>query len=115
MVRRRIPEGNLVWQFPAGIIKPNTSGKNTVVAETKKETGVTCRVVQFLGKRLHPDTKVESEYYLCEYLDGRATNRDKDENAEVKWVDIDRVSDYITSDLYEGIRDALCRIQEEQE
>lgn len=107
MVRRRVPEGNLVWQFPAGIIKPSMSNEDAIINEIKKETGVSAQIVEFIGKRIHPDTKVESFYYHCKYLHGKAENRDKEENSEVKWVEATEVESYVTSNLYSGIKRIL--------
>ncbi|QHC20236.1 NUDIX domain-containing protein [Streptomyces sp. GS7] len=38
-VRRRIGEGKLSWQFPAGEVEPGESRENVAVRETKEETG----------------------------------------------------------------------------
>jgi len=111
MVCRRIPEGNLKWQFPAGIVKPECQPEERVLDEIKNETGISCKVTQFLGQRLHPDTKVESFYYYCEYLHGRASNKDKNENREVCWIDVDKVEQHVTSDLYEGVQKVLKNIR----
>jgi 8-oxo-dGTP pyrophosphatase MutT (NUDIX family) len=113
MVRRRIPDGGLAWQFPAGIIKPREAGQKALIDEVRKETGVTCRITSFLGERLHPNTNVRSEYYHCKYVRGRAANRDAEENSEVKWVDAAKVSAYVTSDLYEPIKILLSQIVRE--
>jgi 8-oxo-dGTP pyrophosphatase MutT (NUDIX family) len=111
MVRRRQPEKTLEWQFPAGIIKPTESGREALIDEVASETGVTCRVVRPIGTRIHPVTRVELEYYLCEYVSGRARNADPRENAEVRWVEAAKVGKYVTSGLYNGVKKALASMK----
>ena len=74
--RRGDDNGEITWQFPAGMIKPGTARETTAVRETLAETGVHCAVVRRLGNRLHPVTNVHCEYLLCDYLTGEAENRD---------------------------------------
>jgi len=84
LVQRR--DGELLsWQFPAGIVKPETSAVRVAVHETKTETDIDCAVVRELGSRTHPITGVFCVYYLCEYLAGEATNLDIVENASGTW------------------------------
>lgn len=40
MVRRRVREGALSWQFPAGAVEPGETDVQAAVRETKEETGV---------------------------------------------------------------------------
>jgi 8-oxo-dGTP pyrophosphatase MutT (NUDIX family) len=110
LVRRRVPEGtdgSLRWQFPAGMIKPKEAGEHAVIEEVREETGIQCKVVDTLGSRIHPDTHTPLQYYLCSYLSGRAKNRDPNENTEVKWINVRRIRQYITSDLFNKVEEAL--------
>ncbi len=95
LVCRRHEAGNVSWQFPAGVVKPEMNAAATAVRETFQETGVHCSVRQRLGTRLHPVTRVVCEYFLCDYLSGTAENRDVVENMSVMWVDRSAVTDYI--------------------
>lgn len=79
-------DGNLRWQFPAGMVKPGAVSTVVAVQETHGETGVHCTVMQHLGERIHPVTGVIAEYHLCEYLAGEAANRDPLENVDVTWI-----------------------------
>jgi 8-oxo-dGTP diphosphatase len=56
MVRRRVREGRLSWQFPAGEVEPGESRADAAVRETKEETGLEVTAVKLLGERLHPAT-----------------------------------------------------------
>lgn len=103
MVKRRKKEGDLLWQFPAGMIKPFDHGESATINEIKKETNIDCVIRKKLGERIHPDTKIKCIYYYCEYVCGDISNLDLDENADVKWVEFNMVKKYITSDLFSGI------------
>jgi 8-oxo-dGTP diphosphatase len=87
MVRRRVKEGQLSWQFPAGEVEPGESGEDAAVREAKEETGVTVRAVDLLGERVHPATGRTMVYVACEATGGTAHVADEDELAEVAWCD----------------------------
>lgn len=40
LVRRRVAEGQLSWQFPAGKVERGETGEAAAVRETKEETGL---------------------------------------------------------------------------
>lgn len=86
LVRRRDPERDLVWQFPAGIVKPGHHAPDVAARETLAETGVHCEPREHLGSRLHPITGATCDYFRCEYLGGDAENRDPTENSGVTWA-----------------------------
>lgn len=48
-VRRRVEEGQLSWQFPAGAIEPGKSEEDAAVRETREETGLTVRAIKPLA------------------------------------------------------------------
>ncbi|CAN3982152.1 Mutator mutT protein (7,8-dihydro-8-oxoguanine-triphosphatase) (EC / Thiamin-phosphate pyrophosphorylase-like protein [Kitasatospora purpeofusca] len=52
LVRRRVSEGQLSWQFPAGKIEPGESPDAAAVRETTEETGLGVVAVKFLGERM---------------------------------------------------------------
>ena len=56
MVRRRVKEGELSWQFPAGEVEPGESPDDAAVRETSEETGLKVRATSQLGSRVHPNT-----------------------------------------------------------
>jgi 8-oxo-dGTP diphosphatase len=96
IVCRRGTDGvGITWQFPAGIVKPNTSATTVAVRETFAETAVHCTPLRCLGRRVHPVTKVLCEYVLCEYLTGDARNVDPVENVSVVWAERSEIPRFI--------------------
>jgi 8-oxo-dGTP diphosphatase len=87
MVRRRVEEGELSWQFPAGKVEPGESGDDAAVRETQEETGLNVRAMRQLGGRVHPTTGRTMLYVACEVADGTAYVAAEDEIAEVAWCD----------------------------
>ena len=104
LVRRRLAEGNLHWQFPSGGIEENESDDSAAVRETFEETGIICKPVVKFGERIHPDFPVQMYYWLTEYVTGTAYIKDNDELDDVKWCTADEVFILITSNLYDKIR-----------
>jgi 8-oxo-dGTP diphosphatase len=101
-------DGQLSWQFPAGVVKPGAAAEAVTVQETHAETGVHCAVRQHLGNRLHPTTGVLCDYYLCDYLTGEASNRDPIENVDVAWTPRASINRFIPADkIYPPIVAAL--------
>ena len=101
-------DGELRWQFPAGMVKPGAAAETVAVQETHGETGVHCTVRKRLGERIHPVTGVIAEYHLCDYLAGDATNRDPLENVDVTWVPRAAVTRFIPhGQIYPPILSAL--------
>lgn len=108
LVCRRDAESGLMWQFPAGVVKPGAAPELAAVRETLAETGVHCTVRTPLGARLHPVTDVHCAYYLCDYLAGDATNCDADENVSVIWAPTDALTRFIPAEqLYPPVLHAL--------
>ncbi len=90
----------LRWQLPAGSVKPEATPERVVVRETRAETGISVSVREFLGERVHPESKVLCRYYACDYLAGDVVNGDVEENADVVWAPIGRLGDFIPSGLF---------------
>lgn len=110
LVSRREVAGNsdLLWQFPAGMVKPGAASHAVAVAETLAETGVHCMHRRYLGRRLHPATHVFCDYHLCEFISGHASNLDAAENSGVAWVDTSQLSRLIALEvIYPPILEAL--------
>jgi 8-oxo-dGTP diphosphatase len=86
MVRRRISEGELMWQFPAGAIEAGEVAQDAAVRETAEETGLTVKAVKLLGERVHPKTGRLMSYTACEVVDGEAHVADDDELDAITWA-----------------------------
>ncbi|KNE78842.1 MULTISPECIES: NUDIX hydrolase [Streptomyces] len=107
MVRRRVSEGQLSWQFPAGEIEPGEAREDAAVRETQEETGLTVAAVKLLGERIHPKTGRLMSYTACELVGGTAHVADTDELAELSWVAHGEISQYVPYGLFEPVQDYL--------
>jgi 8-oxo-dGTP diphosphatase len=105
LVRRRVEEGRLSWQFPAGKVEPGESAGNAAVRETLEEAGLAVRAVGNLGERVHPDTGRTMLYITCEIVDGTVHVASEGEVAEVAWCD--RLSTYVPYPLYGPVQEYL--------
>jgi 8-oxo-dGTP diphosphatase len=56
LIRRRVTESQLVWQFPAGKVEPGEAVEDAVTRETLEEVGLRVTAVADLGGRTHPQT-----------------------------------------------------------
>jgi 8-oxo-dGTP diphosphatase len=65
LVRRRVAEGVLSWQFPAGAVEEGESAGAAAVREAWEETGLRVRVLRTLGERVHPATGRLIAYVAC--------------------------------------------------
>lgn len=101
-------DGELRWQFPAGMVKPGTAPETVAVQETHGETGVHCTIREQLGERVHPVTGVIATYFLADHLAGEAANRDPLENVDVTWVPRAALTRFIPQDqIFPPILSAL--------
>jgi 8-oxo-dGTP diphosphatase len=107
MVRRRISEGELMWQFPAGAIEPGEAAEDAAVRETVEETGLVVTAVRLLGERVHPKTGRAMSYTACEVLQGEARVADEDELDAVAWVSHSEIKEYVPYPLYEKVQEYL--------
>lgn len=104
LVKRRVKEGKLKWQFPSGVVRYAEKPKIRAEIECLQETGVHCRAIRSLGKRIHPDTKVVISYWLCRYVSGRAHLVDDSENERVEWVNRQLVPRRFTSNTFPPVK-----------
>lgn len=100
LVRRRIAEGSLSWQFPAGACEVGETAFDTAKRETREEVGLDVRPVVLVGEREHPATGRQIAYVACTAEDGDASLIDEDELAELAWCDWPDLSSKIPTGLY---------------
>jgi 8-oxo-dGTP diphosphatase len=101
-------DGQIRWQFPAGMVKPGGDPATVAVQETHAETGVHCTVRELLGERVHPVTGVVAVYHLADYLAGEPANLDPLENVDVTWVPLPALTRFIPTDqIYPPVLTAL--------
>jgi 8-oxo-dGTP diphosphatase len=107
LARRRVREGPLSWQFPAGEVEAGEPPGRRAVLEAEEETGLTVRVTHNLGRRVHPSTGRTMYYFACEVVSGTARVADPEELAEVAWCDRAALVELIPYPLYERVRQFL--------
>ncbi|MBB5934554.1 NUDIX hydrolase [Streptomyces zagrosensis] len=107
MVRRRVSEGQLSWQFPAGEIEPGESRENAAVRETHEETGLKVNALKLLGERVHPATGRLMSYTACEVVSGTAHVADAEELDELAWVAHADIPQYVPYGLFEPVQQHL--------
>lgn len=104
MVRRRVSEGQLSWQFPAGEVEPGESREGAAVRETQEETGLTVSALKLLGDRIHPKTGWLMSYTACDVVSGTAHVADTEELAELAWVRHGEIVQYVPYGLFEPVQ-----------
>ncbi|NED31056.1 NUDIX hydrolase [Streptomyces sp. SID8499] len=109
MVRRRVKEGELSWQFPAGGIEPGETPEEAAVRETLEETGLKVEAISLIGQRVHPKTQREMSYTACRIIDGEAHVADEDELDAVSWVTLAEIPEKVPYGLFEAVQDYLNR------
>ncbi|MFD7547543.1 NUDIX hydrolase [Streptomyces sp. NPDC059578] len=107
MVRRRVSEGQLSWQFPAGEVEPGESRENAAVRETHEETGLKVNALKLLGERVHPATGRLMSYTACEVVSGTAHVADTEELDELAWVAHSDIPQYVPYGLFEPVQQHL--------
>lgn len=105
IVKRKVPEESLIWQFPGGYILKDESEKEAVIRKVKVETGCDVNAIKCLGIRQHPDTKVAISYWACKYTRGSIDVKDED-ISEAKWIKISELADYLSS-IFEPVIEFL--------
>ncbi|MEU2995637.1 NUDIX hydrolase [Streptomyces griseoincarnatus] len=109
MVRRRVSEGQLSWQLPAGEVEPGEEREAAAVRETQEETGLIVEAVKLLGERVHPKTDRLMSYTACRILGSIAHVADTEELAELAWVAHRDIPEYVPYGLFEPVQDYLDR------
>lgn len=107
LVRRRVEEGALSWQFPAGKIEPGESPEQAAVRETQEETGLTVAATKILGQRVHPVTQRFITYAACHVVSGSASVADAEEVADVRWCAHSELSEYVPYGLFGPVQGYL--------
>jgi 8-oxo-dGTP diphosphatase len=108
LARRRTSEGQLSWQFPAGVVEPGETGEQAAVRETLEEVGLEVAAVKNLGERIHPATSRRMIYVVCEVIGGVAYVADPEELAEVEWCDRARIAELVPFPFYGPVQEYLA-------
>jgi 8-oxo-dGTP diphosphatase len=107
MVRRRVGEEQLSWQFPAGEVEPGETREDAAVRETQEETGLEVAALKLLGERIHPKTGRLMSYTACEVMGGTAYVADTEELAELAWVAHGEIQQYVPYGLFVPVQKYL--------
>ncbi len=107
MVRRRVSEGQLSWQFPAGEIEPNETAEQAAIRETREEVGLEVNAVKVLGERVHPKTGRRMSYVACTIESGTAYVADDEELVELAWVTLADIPSYVPYGLFGSVQEYL--------
>lgn len=104
MVRRRVKEGELSWQFPAGAVERDEDPDAAAERETEEETGAKVKAAKRLGERVHPKTGRLMYYTACELISGEAHVADDEELDAVAWVAHSEITDYVPYPLFDQVQ-----------
>ena len=107
LVKRRVREGELSWQFPAGEVERGESAGEAAVREAREETGLTVAEAKVLGERIHPATGRTMVYVACNVTEGRAHVTDPDELVDLVWVQRNALREYVPHPLYPPVQEFL--------
>lgn len=110
LVRRRVSEGQLSWQFPAGEIEHGEGQEDAAVRETREETGLEVKALKLLGSRIHPKTQRFMSYTACEVVSGTAHVADLEELAELTWCSHSELAQYVPYGFYEPVQRYLDEV-----
>ncbi|WP_406132079.1 NUDIX hydrolase [Streptomyces sp. NBC_00989] len=104
LIRRGVPEGDLVWALPGGTVEPAETAEQAAVREALEETGLTVEAVEKLGERVHPDTGRRIAYVACRILAGTAHPASQREVSAVAWAAPDEITRYVPRGLYPPVQ-----------
>jgi 8-oxo-dGTP diphosphatase len=107
LVRRRVKEGSLSWQFPAGQVEEGETAGQAAVRETAEEVGLTVAETKMLGERVHPATGRTMAYVACDVVDGEAHLVDDEELVELVWVEREQLAEYVPYGFFGPVQDYL--------
>jgi 8-oxo-dGTP diphosphatase len=107
LVRRRVKEGSLSWQFPGGEVEPDETAGQAAVREVREETDLIVRDSTILGERVHPNTGRTMVYVACDVVSGNAQVIDDDELDNLAWIDKGNLSEYVPYGFYQPVQEYL--------
>ena len=107
MVRRRVREDTLSWQFPAGESESRETAEDTAVRETREETALDVAADKVLGERVHPASGRHMVYIACHVTGGTARVADEDELAEVAWCGLNELRANVPTGLFPAVDEYL--------
>ena len=107
LVQRKVREGSLSWQFPAGEAEPGETFEQAAARETVEETGLTVTPTRLLGQRIHPKTGRRMAYVACDIVSGTARVADTEELADLAWVTPAQFDEFVPYGFAPVVQDYL--------
>ena len=104
LVRRRVQERGLSWQFPAGEVEFGETFEAAASRETREEVGLRVAPIAVLGERVHPTTGRHMVYLACRTVSGTPHVADPDELVEIAWCGLDELADYIPQGVFKPVQ-----------
>jgi len=100
----------LSWVFPGGEIEKGESPEQTVIREIMEETGYEVSPLNIISERQHPQFPVHIYYLACKLRLNKFLSSISDEEIKkVKWVEISKLKDYLTTDLDKKVAEYLYK------
>lgn len=84
LAQRKVREGSLSWQFPAGEVEAGESPAQAAVRETGEEVDLAVHATKLLGERIHPTTGRRMAYVACDIDSGEPHILDTEELTAVR-------------------------------
>ncbi|QDY79816.1 NUDIX hydrolase [Streptomyces qinzhouensis] len=106
LVRRRVPEGKLAWQFPAGKVEPGETPEEAAAREAREETGLTVVSRARIGDRIHHETGRHIIYFACDVVSGVAHVAAPREISRIEWLPPELIDTFAPA-IYEPVRQYL--------
>lgn len=107
LVRRRVKEGSLSWQFPAGEVEPGESPEYAAAREAREETGIIVTNGKSLGERVHPNTGRTMVYIAFDSTQGEASVVDDEELDSFAWVKHNELTTYVPYPFFGPVQEHL--------
>lgn len=109
LVQRRVSEGALSWQFPAGAVEAGETLEEAAARETiEDEVGLVVTPDRLLGERTHPKTGRRMAYVACTIVSGSAHVADTDELGDIAWATPAQFDEYVPYGFAPMVQDYLA-------
>ncbi len=95
MLKRKNAHGAGTWSFPGGHLEFNETFEACAQRETKEETGIEVKNIQYLTTT-NDRFRKEGKHYitifmLCDYAAGEATIREPERSTDIGWFSWDNI------------------------
>ena len=95
------------WEFPGGKIEEGETKEQACIREVYEETGINVRIKNFLGERIHPDTNVKINYFLCSYVSGQITILNPNEIIDIAYKNKEEFYTDVKTDIYPPVKEYI--------